>query len=451
MKEFDAVIQNALVVTSKTQYRANLYISDGKFSAITAPETTFPAARSIDAGGKPVIPGCVDGHSHLMDPGYTDRETFITGTMAAAAGGYTTVTDHHRTIPAVYSVEPLLEKIEYLKDRAVVDFALMGGLSPDNQKELRAMWDAGVTSFKGFTCNLHGVQAMHSGYLLDTFRTIASFGGRALIHAEDNGIIAFEEERMKREGRKDPMAHFEGRSKLAEEIAVQTVLSLAKSTGANVGIAHVSQPHLAEMIRRVQEEGYPVFSETEPHYLSMNTEDLKRLGPWLRFTPPVNTPEMQEKLWELFDKGIFDTMGTDHCPIVKADKEKGLEDVLEAPCGIPGLETALKLMLTGVNSGKTTLNRLVACMCENPAKIYGLYPKKGAIQVGTDADLVILDMEKEETLCNEKVISKCGWTPYVGMTVKGGPDTVMVRGQIVFAEGKVIGKPGWGAFVPRQS
>ena len=451
MKKFELAVDNALVVTSRTQYLANLYVSDGKFAAITGPETILDAERRIDAGGKPVIPGCVDGHTHLMDPGYTERETFITGTMAAAAGGYTTVTDHHRTVPAVYSVGPLLEKIEYLKDRSVVDFALMGGLSPENQGELRAMWDAGITSFKGFTCNLHGVRAMHSGYLLDTFRTIASFGGRALIHAEDDGIIAYEEERMKREGRRDPMAHFEGRSKLAEEIAVQTVLSLAKNTGANVGIAHVSQPHLALEIRRIQEEGYPVFSETEPHYLSMNTEDLKRLGPWLRFTPPVNTPEMQEKLWELFNKGVFDTIGTDHCPIVKEDKEKGLDDVLAAPCGIPGLETALKLMLTGVNAGKTTLNRIVECMSENPAKIYGLYPKKGAIQVGTDADLVILDMEKEETICNSNVISKCGWTPYDGMRVKGVPERVIVRGHTVFENGTVVGKPGFGQFVPRQN
>lgn len=450
MKPFDLVIQNAVVVTPSTQYPADLYIEDGKIAAITPPGTVFSAEQAIDAQNRPVIPGCVDGHTHLMDPGYTDRETFITGTMAAAAGGYTTVTDHHRTILAVYSVGPLLEKIEYLRDRAVVDFALMGGISPDNRKELLPMWEAGITAFKGFTCNLHGVRAMHSGYLLDTLRAIASFGGRALIHAEDDGIIAYEEERMRREGRKDPMAHFEGRSKLAEEIAVKTVLAIAKATGANVGIAHVSQPALALEIRQVQEEGYPVFSETEPHYLSMNTEDLKRLGPWLRFTPPVNTPEMQEQLWELFNRGIFDTMGTDHCPIVKADKEKGLEDVLEAPCGIPGLETALKLMLTGVNAGKTTLNRLVACMSENPAKIYGLYPRKGAVQVGSDADLVILDMQREELLCNEHVVSKCGWTPYAGMTVKGGPDKVLVRGHVVFENGHVVGTPGWGRFVPRQ-
>ena len=183
----------------------------------------------------------------------------------------------------------------------------------------------------------------------------------------------------------------------------------------------------------------------------MNTEDLKRLGPWLRFTPPVNTPEMQTELWGLLDRGIFDTIGTDHCPIVKEDKEKGVNNVLEAPCGIPGLETALKLMLTGVNQGKTTLNRLVECMSENPAKLYGLYPKKGAIQVGTDADFVILNMEQEETICNENVISKCGWTPYAGMTVKGVPETVMVRGHIVFADGKVTGKAGFGEFVPRQN
>lgn len=449
MKQFDLVIQNGIVVSARTQYPANIYVKDGKIAAITGREIELTAEKQIDAHGQPVIPGCVDGHTHLMDPGYTERETFTTGTMAAAAGGYTTVTDHHRTIPAVYSLEPLLEKIEYLKDKAVVDFALMGGLSPENKKDLRAMWDAGVSSFKGFTCNLHGVRAMHSGYLLDTFREIASFGGRALIHSEDDGLIAFEEERMRREGRTDPMAHFESRSKLSEEVGVRTVLSIARATGANIGIAHVSQPHLAVEIRQLQEEGYPVFSETQPHYLCMNTEDLKRLGPWLRFTPPVNTPQMQEQLWDLFNKGIFDTIGTDHCPITKSDKEKGLNAVLDAPCGIPGLETALKLMLTGVNQGKTSLNRVVECMSENPAKIYGLYPRKGVIEAGADADLVILNMEKEEILSNERVISKCGWTPYHGMKIKGCPETVMVRGTIVFQDGKVVGKAGYGKFVPR--
>ncbi len=191
-------------------------------------------------------------------------------------------------------------------------------------------------------------------------------------------------------------------------------------------------------------------SETEPHYLWLSTADLKKGGPWMRFTPPVNVPEEVEQMWPLFDLGYFDTIGTDHCPITKAEKEQGLDNVLDAPCGIPGIDTNLRLMLTGVNEGKTSLNRVVECMCENTAKEYGLYPKKGAIEIGCDADILILDMDKEEVIENEKLYTKCGWSPIAGRTIKGVPKIVFVRGQIVCEDGVVVGKPGYGQWVPRQ-
>ena len=449
MKKCDLLIKNAKVVNSKTCFMADILVDGGVITALGAPGCGFEAEKVIDAAGRYVMPGCVDGHDHMMDPGHTEREDFITGTIAAAAGGITTVTDHHRTEPPSYSLAPLLEKIEYLKSRSVVDFALMGGCSPDNQGELEAMWDAGVTCFKTFTCNLHGVRAMYTGFLLNTMRTVASFGGRMLIHSEDDSIIAYETERLISEGRKDPMAHFESRSKLSEEVAVRTVLAIAKDTGANVGVAHVSQPHLAAEIRALKNQGYPVFSETCAHYFYLTTEDLKKQGPWCRFTPPVNTPDEVEKLRELFNLGYFDTIGSDHCPLIKEDKEKGIGDILKAENGIPGIEHTLQLMLNGVNEGWWTLNRVVECMCENTAKTYGLYPKKGAIEIGCDADIVILDIDKEITIKNETELSKCGWTPHDGRKLKGTPGIVMVRGSIVFENGQVVGKPGYGKFVER--
>lgn len=159
------------------------------------------AKEVIDVDGRYVIPGCVDGHTHMMDPGFTDREDFTTGTMAAAVGGITTVVDHHRTTPAMYSLQPLLEKIDYLSPKACVDFGLKGGISPDNVTELKAMWDAGITGFKTFTCNLHGVKAMHSAFLMRSFTEVARMNGTVLIHCEDDGICQYNEEVLRAAGR----------------------------------------------------------------------------------------------------------------------------------------------------------------------------------------------------------------------------------------------------------
>lgn len=183
----------------------------------------------------------------------------------------------------------------------------------------------------------------------------------------------------------------------------------------------------------------------------MTDKDLEKKGPWVKFTPPMKSKEDVDRMWELFDKGYVTTIGSDHCPYPKSAKLPGEKNIWDAPNGIPGVETSMRLMLNGVNEEKTTLNRVVEAMCENPAKVYGLYPRKGVIAVGADADLVILDMDKEELISNETVISKCKWTPYDGWRLKGVPDVVMVRGQIVAEGGKVVGKPGMGQFVPRQT
>ena len=444
------LIKNAVVVSPEKNRPADILIADGKIEALLAPGAPCEAEIVIDAKGKYVMPGCVDGHTHMMDPGYTEREDFTTGTMAAAVGGITTVVEHHRTIPAVYSVEPHLAKVEFLKDRSCVDFALMGGISPYNVVDLEPMWNAGVVSFKTFTCNLHGVKAMHSRYLLESFHEVARFNGTVLIHCEDDGICQYNEDRLKAEGRTDYLSQWEWRSKLAERVAVKTVVEIAKETRCRVVIAHVSQPELLEVIHEAREEGYEIYAESCPHYFNLTVEDLKKKGPWVKFTPPMNTADKVEKMWNLFDLGYISTIGSDHCPYPKEQKLPGEKNIWDAPNGIPGVETSLIAMINGVNCGKTTLNRVVEAMCENPAKIYGLYPRKGAIEVGADADIVILDMEKEQYISNQNVISKCKWTPYDGRTLKGVPEIVMVRGQIVAENGKVVGKPGFGQYIPRQ-
>lgn len=449
MKKGDLLFQNAVIVSSKSSIPADILVRDGKIEALLAPGSGCEAAEVIDVGGRYVMPGCVDGHTHMMDPGYTDREEFTTGTMAAAVGGITTAIDHHRTLPAVYSVEPLLEKITYLSDKSCVDFGLKGGISPENTAELQAMWDAGITGFKTFTCNLHGVKAMHTAFLMRSFTEVARMDGTVLIHCEDDGICQYEEDTLRAAGRTDYHSQWEWRSKLAERVAVETVIEIAKETGCRVNIAHVSQPELLRLLHQAREEGYRTYAESCPHYFNLTVEDLEKKGPWVKFTPPMNTAEKVEELWKLFDLGYVTTIGSDHCPYPKEQKLPGEKNIWDAPNGIPGVETSLRLMLNGVSQKKTTLNRIVECMCENPAKLYGVFPKKGHIAVGADADLVLLDMDKEEVISNDRIVSKCKWSPFDGKTVKGVPAAVYLRGKLVAKDGKFVGQVGYGQFVHR--
>lgn len=447
----ELLITNAVIVSASNTLEADILVDGGKIAALLAPGSWRDAKDVVDAGGNYVLPGCVDGHTHMMDPGFTDQEEFETGTMAAAVGGVTTIVDHHRTLPAVYSVEPLREKIAYLGGKACVDFGLKGGISPDNVGELEDMWNAGITGFKTFTCNLHGVKAMHSGFLYRSMEEVARLGGTMLIHCEDDGLCQLNEETLKAQGRTDYRSQFEWRSKLAEYVAVQTVLSIAKDTGCRTIIAHVSQPELLEQIHAANQAGYEIYAESCPHYFNLTVEDLDRDGPWVKFTPPMNTAEKQTRLWELFDKGYVTTIGSDHCPYPKAAKGKGEDNIWDAPNGIPGVETSLRLMLNGVAEGKTSMNRLVSCMCENPAKIYGLFPRKGHIHVGADADLLIVNMDKSAVVRNEDILSKCGWSPFDGKTLRGVVEKVFLRGRLVAEEGRFTGETGYGEFVKRQA
>lgn len=445
----DLLIRNGTVVSSSSTVKQDILVKGGRVLALLEPGTVCEAKETFDAEGQFVMPGVVDGHTHPMDPGYTDRDDFEHATMAAAVAGLTTIIDHHRTKPAVYSVEPLREKIAYLEGKAAVDYGLKGGVSPENTEELEALWNGGITGFKTFTCNLHGVKAMHTSFLMRSFTEIARLGGTVLIHCEDDGICSYNEETLRANGRTDFASQWEWRSKLAERVAVRTVIEVAKETGCRTIIAHVSQPELLVEIRNANEEGYEIYAESCPHYFYLTPADLDRKGPWVKFTPPMNTEEKRVELWRRFNKGYVTIIGSDHCPYPKSQKEPGEKNIWDAPNGIPGIDTSLKLMLNGVNQGHTSLNRVVECMCENPAKVYGLSHRKGSICPGADADIVVIDMDKKLTIRNEDVISKCGWTPFDGLDIQGVPVATFVRGKLVAKDGKFVGEIGWGHFVER--
>lgn len=450
--EFNLVITGAALCTGGNRTETvDIGVKGEKVAAIVAEGALAGHGEAVvKAKGLTALPGVVDEHVHMMDPGHTEREDFTTGTLAAAYGGVTYVMEHHRTEPPVYDVEELRRKRSYLAGKSVVDFGLKGGVSPDNRPELKKMWDEGVTGFKLFTCGLHGAPAMPPGPLYYALREVAGFGGVVLVHAEEDSITQRDELELKAAGRKDYLSHYEWRSERGEWFAIQDVLEVARLTGATVIFAHVSSPRLVRLINSARAEGVKAYVESCPHYFFVSTEDLMTRGPWVKCAPSVRTPEDVKGMWACLSEGLVQTIGSDHCPYPKDEKAAGEQDIWKAPNGLPGVETSLRLMLTGVALGKVTLERVISVMSKNPAMLWGLYPHKGWIGQGADADIVLVDLSARETLSNDSVVSKCKWTPYDGYEVQGIPLYTFVRGKAVMAERQLIGKAGDGKFVPRS-
>jgi dihydroorotase (multifunctional complex type) len=446
----DLAVVNGFLVDSKTIRPGVLYIKEEKIVGITHSLEDQPR-ELIDAKGAYVLPGAIDGHVHMMDPGYTDREDFIKGTSAAARGGVTTVIDHHRTKPQVFGRKELIDKKEYLKTRSVVDFGLLGGLSLTNLGNLKGLWEEGALGFKGFTCELHEAEALGIGNLMEILSEIRKFDGIALFHCEDDSLLKKAEERLQREGRKDPLIVSEWRSPESEEVAVRNLIYAARKTGARVAVAHTSLPLLVHAQAAARAQGISVYTETCPQYLCLTEEDLRSKGPFAKFTPPPRKKDEVEKMEQCLAQGLIDMVNSDHCPFPRSEKEAGLKDIWRAPFGIPGVETAIAILLDGVAAGKWTLSRVAEVRSEKPAMIYGLVEQKGFLRVGNDADLIFVDMKRKRRLEDSQIVSKCGWTPYHGKETTGDVVLTMVRGKVVMRDGKVIGEPGWGRFVTRDA
>ncbi len=448
----ELALTNCQVVTPRGRFPATIYIGGGVITKITREIEERPP-EVIDAGGLPVLPGLIDGHVHMMDPGHTECEDFTLGTKAAARAGVTTVLEHPRTVPPVYDVKTLREKRDYLSRKAVVDFGLFVGILPENLEEAPRMWEAGAIGFKVFTVEVHETPSLGPGDFMALLRNISSFGGVVLVHAEDDSIVKRNEARLKASGRKDYMLHTEMHTPEAQELAVETLCYLASRTlsgTAKLVVAHVSDPACLKRVAERRLQGVNIFAETMPHYLYLTYKDLEEKGPFVKFTPTVRSPEVVAEMWRCLNRGLIHNVSTDHAPQPRELIEKGIGDIWRSPL-VTGanIEVGSRLMFNAVNEGKTSLEKVAELMAEGPARIYGLWPKKGTIQVGADADLVVVDLEREETISPDWVVSKGGWTMYDGKTLKGAPLMTFLRGKLVYREGDIMGEAGGGSFVTR--
>jgi len=444
----DLVVKNGKIVTSYDIFEGGVAIDEGKI-VLVAKDSLLPNADNVvDAKGNFILPGIVDVHVHVQDPGFPQRDDFEWASKAAAAGGVTTFMDMPTNVPPTTTVKAFNEKKELAEKNSIVDFALWGAPDPDNLENLKKLAEAGAVGFKGFMTKSVILKGLDTGTLLETFKVVKETGRFISVHAENGEIIALYTEKLKKAGRKDYKAIAEARPKIAELEATSRAVLMAKEAGNKLYIVHMSTPDALPFVVNARKEGYEIYAETCPHYLFFTKEDHDKLGGAGIMFPPLRDKEDVLGLWEAVRDGRISVISSDHSPCTLEEKNREVWDVI---AGATGIETMLRVILSeGVNKGRITLNRLVQVMAETPARFFGVYPRKGVIQVGSDGDLTIVDLKAEEKITIDKLHYKAKYTPFEGYTLKGKPIVTIVRGEIVAKDGEIYGKPGYGRFIPYQ-
>lgn len=443
----DLVLSEASVVLETGVVAASIAIDGGRIVAI-GEQRTMPAARQrISLPGKFILPGIVDVHVHFRDPGMPQKEDWATGSAAAAIGGVTTVFDMPNTIPPTDTVEHFALKRDTAEAKSVVDFGLYGLLGEHNLDQLEPLAAAGAIGYKLFLGNTTGdLPCPSDGAVLEGFEILAGLGLRCSIHAENSPMLFWRQNRLKAAGRMDVLAHLAARTDVVAIEALNRAATIADWTGARIHIVHESCAGSLPFIRFWKERGVELTVETLPQYLLLSAEMmLAPGGEGLRMNPPIRQKSHQQPLFDALIAGDIDILSTDHAP--HAVEEKYGKPIWDLACGFPGVETSLSLMLTFVAEGPLTLPRLTTVMSAAPARAFGLYGRKGAIALGFDADLVVVDLQRRATLSAAALHSRGKVSAYEGFQVTGVPEMTFVRGRLVARDGEVTAPAGWGKLV----
>ncbi len=430
----DLLVKNGKIVTTADVFEGDIYVAQGRIAAITEHNAGPESREIVDASGCFVFPGAIDVHAHLNDPGFTWREDFEHGTLAAAAGGVTTVVDMPlQNTPALTDADIFRRKHEVVRKKALVDYAFQGGLVGDNFDAMQALCDAGVTSFKAFMGPVSpDYRTLDLGALRDAMCRAAKLDAVICLHAEDCSIIKYEECRAQSRGRRERRDFPDSRPLSAEKIATANAIELVRETGAKTHICHVSHPDVAELIRQAQREGLPVSGETCTHYLVFSEDDLIDRGMLFKCAPPLRSAEARERLWEYVVDGTLACVASDHSPCAPAEKseEKG---AFEAWGGISGIQSTFQTFFDRTVNGRGFSPSLVAArLSEGPARIFGLWGRKGTIDVGFDADLVVFDPDREWEITEKSLLYLNKISAFVGLKGRGLPVATTVRGRLVW-------------------
>ncbi|MGO9640036.1 MAG: dihydropyrimidinase [Candidatus Acidiferrales bacterium] len=457
---FDTIIQNGTIVTATDTYKSDLGITDGKITAFAASLSGENASKLIDAAGKLVLPGGIDVHTHLDMPfgGTMSADDFETGTRAAAFGGTTTLIDfaiQYKGQTLRQAFDTWMAKAE---SKAVSDYGfhcIITDLGDAQLEEMGALVREGVPSFKLFMA-YPGVFMLDDGAIFKAMSQAAKHSGLICMHAENGGAIDVIVKRALAEGKRAPKYHALTRPTTAEAEATGRTIALAEMAGAPVYIVHLTCNEALEKVREARDRGLPVYAETCPQYLYLSLENFDAPGfegAKYVFTPPLREKWHQEKLWQGLAKDTLQVVSTDHCPFCyKEQKELGKDDFTKIPNGGPGIENRMSLIFSGgVNGGRFSANRFVQLVSTAPAKLFGLYPRKGTLAVGSDADVVVFDPNEEQTISAKTHHMRVDYSMFEGIRVKGVPKVVLSRGRVLIENGKFQGRAGAGQFLRRQT
>jgi allantoinase len=425
---------------------ADVLVRDGRVAAVVEPGQTRPEADTVlDASGLHILPGLVDAHVHFNEPGRTDWEGYQTGGAAAAAGGVTCVLDMPLNCdPPTLDRGSLLVRQAAVAEHAVIDYALWGGVVPGSLDHLGELRDDAVVGVKAFLCDsgLAEYPPLNEAQLSEAMRRTAELNLLLALHAEDADLTGRLGAEARAAGRKEPLDWARSRPPETELLAVSRTLDMARTTGARLHFVHISTAAAAEAIARARSAGLDVTLETCPHYLALDERDLERLGGLAKCAPPLRSAGIVTQLWNALLRGDIDWVASDHSP---APPEMKQGDVWHAWGGISGVQTTLPVLLhEGVHGRGLTLPRLVTLTAGNPARRFGLYPRKGALLVNSDADLTLVDLESEWILGQADLHTRWPLSPFVGRTFRGRVVATLVRGTTVYRDGEVLAQPGFG-------
>lgn len=457
---YDLVVKNGTVVTASDTFQADLAVEKGKVVAVGQVQTE--GAKIIDAKGCFVLPGGIDVHTHFDMPfmGATTADDFRTGSAAAIFGGTTTVVDF-----AIQKRGESLKKAldtwhEKAQSKSAVDYAfhMIVVDLPENQvKEMDAMVKEGVSSFKLFMA-YPGIFMSDDATIFRALTRTKENGGMICMHAENGGVIDVLVKKALAEGKIHPKYHALTRPMSAEAEATRRAIALADMAGVPIYFVHLSAGDALDEVRRARERGQAVFAETCPQYLYLSYEDYERPGfDGAKFvmSPPLRPKGNEERLWKGLIRNDLQVVSTDHCSFcmkatpLKPGKELGKKDFSKIPNGAPGVETRMLLLWDAVQKGRLTPNRFVEITATSPAKLFGLYPKKGHLSPGADADIVIINPKKKTTFSARKHHSASDYNPYEGKTVSGSIESVFLRGEQMIAGDVMTGRATRGQFLKR--
>lgn len=456
MSAYELILRSRTIVLPNGILDGWIGIANGKIVALGAGEPSGLGASKIeDLSHYVILPGIIDTHVHIRYPGHPEREDFVTGSAAAAAGGVTTILEMPISVPPTWNVDLFQQRVDMAQGCTHVDMGFYAAGGYQAAPHIAELAEAGAVGYKiflhrpqkGREHEFEGLWAVETGHIYQIFEAIAKTGLKACVHAEDDELLHYAQAQLEVQQRTDPMAHVDGHPILAETLSIQRAIMIAENTDTRLSICHLSSGTGADLVRQAKARGVAVTAETCPHYLVRVDTDMNEYGAYAKINPPLRSRQEQSLLWDAVKDGTIDFIGSDHAPYTREEKERGGNSIWAAPAGCPGLETSLPLLLEAVTTGVLSWVDLSRLMATKASKEFGL-TTKGSIELGKDADFAVVGLE-ERLLSAPHMLTKSRDTAmlYNGQTVAGYVAKTYVRGNLVFDQREVVGDTSYGEII----